>query len=301
MIGLVKITMVKDTKVVSFINYKGGVGKTTLAVEISASLAKKGKDVLLIDLDPQTNATFYLMEEKDWNDWQENKGSLKDLFEAFMDGKSFDINKAINKDLNCSKYIPKLHLLPSHLELLFIDLELASKFGAKGMKSKSILRSALSKIKENYDYIIFDCPPNLNLVTQNSIVASNSIIIVAMPEYLSTIGIALIDRAIKNIEKEINDEIKSFGVVGTFKGPEIKGILFNRVRYVTGGTGYQEEVMERVRVDWSHLVFNTYVSQSDRIAQRGESKIPIAISGYAADKKYESQLRECAEEFLRRV
>lgn len=293
--------MVKDTKVVSFINYKGGVGKTTLAVEISASLAKNGKDVLLIDLDPQTNATFYLMDEEDWNDWQENKGTLKDLFEAFMAGKDYDINKAIKKDLICSKYIPKLHLLPSHLELLFIDLELASKFGAKGMTSKSILRSALSKIKENYDYIIFDCPPNLNLVTQNSIVASNSIIIVAMPEYLSTIGIALIDRAIKNIEKQINDEIKSFGVEGTFKGPEIKGILFNRVRYVTGGTGYQEEVMERVRVDWSHLVFNAYVSQSDRIAQRGEGKIPIAISGYAADKKYESQLRECAEEFLRRV
>jgi chromosome partitioning protein len=292
------------SKVVSFINYKGGVGKTTLAVEISAALAYQyGKKVLLVDVDPQTNATLYLITEKEWEDWQKSRGTMKDIFEAFMDNRNLDVRDLIITDMQLSRATGRenLHLLPSHLELYHIDLELASKFGSQGNRARSILRKALDGVKDHYDYIIIDCPPNLNLVTQNGIVASDSIINILKPEFLSTIGIALIVRVITKIIREINEELGLFNSSASFKGPEIKGIIFNFVKYITGATKYQEEVIERIKQEYPSLVFENYLSESVKIAQRGEEKIPIAVSGHSADKNYESQILKIADEFLKRV
>jgi chromosome partitioning protein len=292
------------SKVVSFINYKGGVGKTTLAVEISAALAYQyGKKVLLVDVDPQTNATLYLITEKEWEDWQKSRGTMKDIFEAFMDNRNLDVRDLIITDMQLSRATGRenLHLLPSHLELYHIDLELASKFGSQGNRARSILRKALDGVKDHYDYVIIDCPPNLNLVTQNGIVASDSIIIILKPEFLSTIGIALIVRVITKIIREINEELGLFNSSASFKGPEIRGIIFNFVKYITGATKYQEEVIERIKQEYPSLVFENYLSESVKIAQRGEEKIPIAVSGHSADKNYESQILKIADEFLKRV
>ncbi len=291
-------------KIISFINYKGGVGKTTLAVEIAASLAyHHGQKVLLIDLDPQTNATFYLMQEKEWDEWQKTRGSLKNLFESYINGAHFDIKTAIKKDFIVAPRDSRtisLHLLPSHLSLLMIDLELAMRFGAKGTKAKGALIKVFEQIKNDYDFIICDCPPNLNLITQNAIISSNGIVIVAVPEFLSTLGIALIQSAINNTIKEVNEDLSSYGAKG-IEAPKIIGIIFNRVKYVTHGTTYQEEVMSRMKREYKDKIFQNYISESDKIAERGEMKIPIAISGYARDKNYEKQLFECAEEFIRRT
>jgi chromosome partitioning protein len=180
-------------------------------------------------------------------------------------------------------------------------LELASKFGSQGNRARSILRKALDGVKDHYDYVIIDCPPNLNLVTQNGIVASDSIIIILKPEFLSTIGIALIVRVITKIIREINEELGLFNSSASFKGPEIRGIIFNFVKYITGATKYQEEVIERIKQEYPSLVFENYLSESVKIAQRGEEKIPIAVSGHSADKNYESQILKIADEFLKRV
>lgn len=94
--------------------------------------------------------------------------------------------------------------------------------------------------------------------------------------------------------------MKHFGAKG-IEVPKIIGIIFNRVKYHTHGTTYQEEVMKRMKEEYPGKVFQSYVSESDKIAQRGEMKIPIAISGYALDKNYEKQLSDCAEEFIRRT
>jgi chromosome partitioning protein len=291
-------------KIISFINYKGGVGKTTLAVEIAASLAyHHGQKVLLVDLDPQTNATFYLMSETDWNEWQKSKGSLKNLFEGYINGTYFDVRNAIKKDFIVPprKYraIP-LHLLPSHISLLTVDLNLAMHFGAKGTRSKGLLRKTFEQLKNEYDFIICDCPPNLNLITQNAIIASDGIVIVAIPEFLSTLGIALIQNSIGEAINDVNEDLNSFGAKGIEK-PRIIGIIFNRVKYLTHGTVYQEEIMNRLKKEYPDKIFLNYISESDKIAERGETKIPIAISGYARDKNYEIQLFECAEEFIRRT
>jgi len=256
-----------------------------------------------VDLDPQTNATFYLMQEKDWDNWQKSRGSLKNLFENYINGSSFDIKTAIKKDFIVAPgdgRTVSLHLLPSHLSLLTIDLKLASRFGAEGTKAKGALLRVFEQIKNEYDFIICDCPPSLNLITQNAILSSNGIVIVAVPEFLSTLGIALIQSTIKDTIKEVNEDLSSFGAKG-IEAPKIIGIIFNRVKFVTHGTAYQQEVMKRMKEEYPGQVFQNYVSESDKIAERGETKIPIAISGYARDKNYETQLYNCAEEFIRRT
>lgn len=291
-------------KVVAFINYKGGVGKTTLAVETSASLAHHhGKRSLLVDLDPQANATFYLMREKDWEKWDGINGSLRQLFSTMADSSEFDIRRAIKKEFifppRSDRPIP-LDLLPSHLNLLRVDLELASRYGPKGFGARAILRKALAEVKEEYAYVICDCPPNLNLVTQNAMVASDAVVIVAMPEYLSTLGIALIQRAVEEVVADINRDLEAF-TPSRFAGPKVKGIIFNRVRTLHGGTLYQQEVIERVKRQYPGLVFETFLPATDRLARRGEDKVPLAVSGYAVDDPYEQRLLACAREFMRRI
>mgnify|MGYP000975602898 CR=1 FL=1 len=292
-------------KVVSFINYKGGVGKTTVAVEMAASLAyHKKKRVLIADLDPQANATFYLMTDKEWENWEQEHGTLKNVFDAASSDPStpLDPRNYIYKDFlhhPRTHELVSLHLLPSNLQLMTVDMSLAMRLGAKSFEGRKILRNAFEVILDDYDYIICDCPPNLNLTTQNAILASDDLMIVAMPEYLSTLGISEIEKAVKRLVEEINQYIQGFCV---FKGPEMKGIIFNRVHFRTGGTNYQERMMERVRKQWPHLVFQHFVSQSDVVSQSSEpSRYPIAISGYAADRVYENQLKACAEEFMLRL
>ena len=291
--------------IVSFINYKGGVGKTTLSVEMAASLAyHKNKKVLLADLDPQTNATFYLMTAESWEKWATEHGTLKNVFSAATSEppQDFDLHDAIrSKFLHHPRTgaIVPLDLLPSHLELMTADMDLAMRFGARGFEGRKILRAAFDKIKDEYDYIICDCPPNLNLITQNAILASDAMMIVAMPEYLSTLGISEIEKAVKRLVEDVNRSIQGFGVL---QGPEMKGIIFNRVSTQTGGTGYEQNVMARVKGKWPGLVYDHFVSRSSKVAESAEpTKSPISISGYAADRVYENQLKECTAEFMQRL
>jgi chromosome partitioning protein len=291
------------TKVVSFINYKGGVGKTTLAVEIAAGLAyHHEKQVLLIDSDPQTNATFYLMEEDVWEENYANKGrTIKELFDAALEGKSFDINNIIiDSGLRVHQKTNRLHLIPSHLDLYWIDLELASRIGPKALRTRNIIRTYLEKIKEKYDYIILDCPPNMNLVTQNAIVASESIVIICLPEFLSIVGIGLIRRIVDDISKEIRKDIEPFG--GLFQGPQIKGIIFNRVRYGPSGILYDQKLnMENVKRQYADITFANYVSETVKFPEKLRTKMPISISGYADDRRYEGELRAVIQEFIAKV
>ena len=179
------------TRIVSFINYKGGVGKTTIAVETAATLANKhGFKVLLVDLDPQTNASFYLVTEETWEDWADSNGSLKDIFQSAINDQPIDIANVIMDDLyDC------IDLLPSHLDLLSVDLELAAKWGAQSSEAKMIIKDRLGPVIEEreYDFVVIDCPPNLNLVTQNALMLSDSYVVVCLPEYFSVRGISLIE------------------------------------------------------------------------------------------------------------
>ncbi len=294
--------------VTSFINYKGGVGKTTLAVEVAASLAYRFHNkVLLVDLDPQTNATLYLMPFDEWENWAKTNGSLKELVESCLLGVpdkqlTAATDKALVKQLELPISPPAyLHLLPSHLELLNVDLDIIDFFGTRSLEGIRILSAILTPIIDNYDYIIIDCPPNLGLLTQNAMMVSDSILIVAMPDYLSIIGIGVLKSAVDKFKQRVNERLKTLRM--TFPGPEIKGIVFNRVRYRTGGTSREERNMSRIEGEYPDLVFRppARVSFSDKIVEHSESHIPIAISGYKADSDYEAQMRAVADEFRKRV
>ena len=138
--------------IVSFVNYKGGVGKTTLAVEIAVSLAHHYKKrVLLADLDPQTNATFYLLALEKWEKWAKEKGSLKEIFNAVTSNslQTLDVHKLILRDfviIPKTKDFISLHLLPSHLELMTTDIDLAVKFGTQDLKDVRFSRMFLKNL-----------------------------------------------------------------------------------------------------------------------------------------------------------
>lgn len=232
--------------VVSFINFKGGVGKTTLSVEIAASLYKKfNSRVLMIDLDPQSNCTFYWMNENDWEEHVKAKGTLLDFFEVCLEEKEFDLPQIIalptrfnrfkwyqefDQKLNCG-----IKLLPSDMRLFGVDLKLAQRFGFDNPKSQLFLKKALKGIESDYDFVFIDCPPNLYLATQNGLFASDYYVIVALAEYLSTLGIAHIQSSIDSVFKRANDIFE----VQAFKRPVLAGIVFNRVRFLSGGTESQ--------------------------------------------------------------
>lgn len=293
--------MTERGKVVSFINYKGGVGKTTLTVELAATIADRwGAPVLVVDLDPQTNATFYLVEHGEWERWANERGTLKDLFDAALAGlDDFDLDRIIMCFPQEGRQF--LQLVPSHLDLLLIDMKLAAKFGPEGIGAVSIIKKALEPVRHRYEVILIDCPPNLNLVTQNALVASDAYVIVAMPEYLSTIGLATIQKAVHDLEVRVNRSLETFGGGRAFAAPPLRGIIFNRVRYVTGGTSEQERIRARVAQDYPDVVFTNFVPESDRIAQRPFLHTPMALSFYRKDRQWVNALRRVADEFIEKV
>ncbi|NHM25928.1 AAA family ATPase [Desulfofundulus sp. TPOSR] len=289
---------------ISFINFKGGVGKTTLCVEIGASLASKFNErVLLIDLDPQTNATLYLMREKDWKEHCETKGSLYNFFSASLKGEVFDLSQIVVKAPVNHWQLKNFDLLPSSLELFGIDLELATRFGHGDLKPKLFLRDALKDLQSDYDYVLIDCPPNLYLATQNGLFASDGYVIVALAEYLSTVGISYIQRAIGKIFDDANERLGMAGSAARFRVPELVGIIFNRLYSQERGTVAEETTMIRIEMQYGDKVFKTKIPRSTRIAERPglSQKIPIAVSGYAADRAYEQRMAEVAEEFYDRL
>jgi chromosome partitioning protein len=290
--------------VVSFINFKGGVGKTTLCVEIAASLAHKfGERVLVVDLDPQTNATLSLMTEKDWEDHSRNHGTLREFFEACYNHEAFDLSSIVVRNpVYYRGTLTNLDLLPSHIELFGMDLRLATKFGHENIRAKLFLKNALNPLQDQYTYIFVDCPPNLYLATQNGLFASNHYLIVALAEYLSTLGIAHILKSVRTIFSEAGNLLADIGSTeNLIRQPSLAGIIFNRLRTIYYGTYSQEDVIRRVTDDYPEMVFATRVPQSDKITTRAEQKVPIAVSGYAADRQYENRIAEVATEFYDRL
>ena len=285
------------THIASFINYKGGVGKTTMAVETAATLAKKhGFKVLVVDLDPQTNASFYLVTEDIWADWAESPGSLKDIFQTAINDQPFDVASVIMEGLyDC------IDLLPSHLDLLPVDLELAARWGAQSSEAKMIIKDRLGPVinEREYDFVVIDCPPNLNLVTQNALMLSDSYVVVCLPEYFSVRGISLIEAQIGQMMDQVNRNLVRFGA-NPIPGPIMRGIIFNRIRYVSGGTIAQENWMAQVRRTYPDVTFDNFVAETVRVAEASYTG-PITFSQRSGDRRYVEQLLQVAEEFFDKV
>ena len=205
-------------KVVSMINLKGGVAKTTTTIQLAECLCSEfGKRVLVIDLDPQTNATITLISEDKWEELDQQGSTLYHLFKDKLDGTStFKIERAIQKGVS-NLNLAKLSLLASSIR--FIDLQdkmtdIPSKSGYT-VNPMEVLKNAVHSQLVNYDYVLVDCPPNLGFITRNGIEISDYYLIPTVADALSTYGVPQIVKKIHEFSTQRPLKIKCLGLVVT--------------------------------------------------------------------------------------
>ena len=280
-----------EAKVFAFINYKGGVAKTTSAYHIGCWLSYvKDKNVLLIDIDPQTNLTFLCASVDDWKKRQSGVGTIATMYKRYLDKKPIDTKKYIWKTpirMRGGDRHPKLDLVPCDIDLIGEDIgggqiagaypsmEMLKRNAEQFIRDRDFLSKAIDEVRHRYDYIFIDCPPNLYLMTQNALVASDHYIVTAIPDHLSTIGLNIL----RNKVEKIDELAKSAAILAgrdTNRGrlAEFGAVLFVRVRI--GGsmlTNAHANKMEEVRS--SHSCFGTYTTELIGYTEAAENSLPV--------------------------
>lgn len=313
-------------KVISMINWKGGVGKSTLSLHLGVgamkfSNPKSRARVLLVDLDPQCNLSYLALGVSKYIDYvyEKKKPTLKNLFDSYFKGETFDTTKAIiKKPITASpgKIWLDVDLLPSHHDLVLVDMRLAreKKSGTTHQEETryeidklSIIQNALDQVADQYDYIILDCPPNINLVTQNSFFASDSYVIPAIPDFLSTVGISLIRTEMDRLNKNFSQMIGYSGIDATYADAQLKGIIFNMVdEYGGGPKDTHNTTINLMKTQHPNLVFTNYVTDGDGISTAADNNMTVYSYDHfpkakANGKKQAEALERVTAEFISRV
>lgn len=230
--------------IISCVNLKGGVGKTAIAVNLAQFFGLRGKRTLLVDLDPQTNATFSCMSVDDWKTHSQNHGTVANLF-GMRGHTNVDGSETDPKDVIKSEVFKNVDLLPSHLDLFTIDLDMGA---ATARETK--LKRVLSGTFPNYDVVICDCPPNLTIPTQNAIAMSTHFLVPVSPDYLSVLGVALLLVRVKKLSDDLQHKIAEVGIVVSRVGrPAIhrqQSVATLQAQF--GSSVFQQEIKERVSV-----------------------------------------------------
>ena len=246
------------TRVIALINMKGGVAKTTTTVGLAEALVvNEGKKVLIIDLDPQTNATSILMDAQSWEKVNDEGQTIYHLFKEATDKnykKRFDINKAVIKDVGNITDMKGLDLLSSSVDLIYDQDEIIQAYPVdRRYGSITYLDKIISPIKKNYDYILIDCPPSLNLITQNGLAIADSYIIPTMPDELSTRGIPQLVRRIEQFSEQNNQTLKPLGIVIT------------KLRTVTNGL--TQTIIGRLENNKSRIRAISYPNEKNKVKE----------------------------------
>ena len=244
-------------------NQKGGVGKTTTAINLSASLAESGKKVLLIDMDPQGNSTSGLGIEKDEKEYT--------IYELLLGECSIEdcLSESICKDLI---------VVPSNINLAADEIELIGTDG-----KEFILRDSVSSIKDKYDFILIDCPPSLNVLTINAMCTADTVLVPIQCEYYALEGLSQLMHTIELVKERLNPDL------------EIEGVVFTMY---DARTNLSLEVVENVKGNLNQNIYKTIIPRNVRLAEAPSYGMPI--TKYDTKSTGAESYRMLAEEVIHR-
>jgi chromosome partitioning protein len=277
--------------VISVINLKGGVGKTTTTVAVAEMLsAAFRKKVLVIDLDPQTNATTMLIGEEKWKELNKANHTLARLFKDALDpaNKLFDLKKTLQRNVSNVADVQSIDLLPSSIDLIEVQDRIASmptgQFYAEN--PIEILRKAVKPIIDEYDLVLIDCPPNLGIITLNGLRISMGYVIPTIPDILSTYGIPQIVKRVGDFSAAITETIEPLGII---------------ISKYRGQSPVHKNIKRQLAAERDAPLFKTIVPENTQIAAAAEF---VQVSTLKQKWGYRGQYdayRALADELLQRV
>lgn len=253
----------RDAKVLAIINQKGGVGKSTTAVNLSAALGEQDKKVLVIDLDPQGNTSSGYGIEKEELEY--------DVYDALMDGHPVE-------ELILETVEPKVFVIPATIQLAGAEIELVST-----MARESVLKSILDPIKNNFDYVFIDCPPSLGLLTINALVAADALLIPIQCEFYALEGVTKLLESMKMVKNRLNPKLDVFGVVLTMYDAR---------------TTLSKQVVDEVTKYFGRKVFKSIIPRNVKLSEAPSHGLPITL--YARMSKGSLAYSKLAREVVRR-
>ncbi len=254
----------KQTRIIAIINQKGGVGKSTTAVNLAAALGEQNKKVLLVDFDPQGNSTSGLGIEKE------------DLEQCVYDAL---LNDVPVEELIHDTETKKVFVVPATIQLAGAEIELVS-----AMARETRLKELLAPVKDEFDFIFIDCPPSLGLLTINALAAADSVLIPIQCEYYALEGVTKLLESMRMVKLRINKDLDTYGVLMTMYDSR---------------TSLSNQVVDEVRNYFGDKTFKTLIPRTVKLSEAPSFGMPVI--NYAPNNKGAKAYRELAKEVIRRA